>query len=295
MKWKTALLAAGSMFAGINALLGNRQLVLDKEVVYSRKLPESFEGLKVMLLADLHHKKFGKDQCFLLDSVKAASPDIIIFAGDLYSKDEKELGGKVKFIKALNEIAPVYYAPGNHEMHRPELCDALFHKLKSMGINALRNEMAVICRGRDRVNIYGLQMPLKYFINKDGSYKDLPVPDGNTIARYLGLSDPDHCDLLIGHNPLFFEAYEQWGADIVFSGHVHGGVIRLPIIGGLLSPERRFLPKYTKGLYRLGKAVMAVTAGLGKFRINDPSQIMLLTLTGKKQPTKHMKGHAWEI
>jgi len=94
---------------------------------------------------------------------------------------------------------------------------------------------------------------------------------------------------------LFFEAYERWGADIVFSGHVHGGVIRLPIIGGLLSPERRFFPKYTKGLYRLGKTVMAVTAGLGKFRINDPSEIMLLTLTNKKQPSKHMKGHAWDI
>jgi hypothetical protein len=295
MKWKTALLAAGSLFAGINAFLGNRQLVVSKEVVYSRKLPESFDGLKVLLLADLHHKTFGKDQCFLLDSVKAAAPDIIIFAGDLYSKDEKELGGKVKFIKALNEIATVYYAPGNHEMHHPELCEALFHKLKSMGINALRNEMAVICRGRDRINIYGLQMPLKYFINKDGSYTDLPVPDSNTIARYLGQPDPDHCDLLIGHNPLFFDAYEQWGADIVFSGHVHGGVIRLPIIGGLLSPERRFLPKYTKGLYRLGKSVMAVTVGLGKFRINDPSEIMLLTLTNKKQPAKHLKGHAWDI
>ncbi|MBE6868848.1 MAG: metallophosphoesterase [Ruminococcus albus] len=295
MKWKTALLAAGALFAGFNAFLGNRQLVVAKEVVYSRKLPDSFEGLKVMLLADLHHKKFGKDQCFLLDSVKAASPDIIIFAGDLYSKDEFELDGKVKFIKALNEIAPVYYAPGNHEMHHPDLCVAMFHKLKSMGINALRNEMAVICRGSDRINIYGLQMPLRYFINKDGSYKDLPVPDHNTIARYLGQCDPDHCDLLIGHNPLFFEAYERWGADIVFSGHVHGGVIRLPIIGGLLSPERRFFPKYTKGLYRLGKTVMAVTAGLGKFRINDPSEIMLLTLTNKKQPSKHMKGHAWDI
>jgi len=295
MKWKTALLAAGALFAGFNAFLGNRQLVVAKEVVYSRKLPDSFEGLKVMLLADLHHKKFGKDQCFLLDSVKAASPDIIIFAGDLYSKDEFELDGKVKFIKALNEIAPVYYAPGNHEMHHPDLCVAMFHKLKSMGINALRNEMAVICRGSDRINIYGLQMPLRYFINKDGSYKDLPVPDHNTIARYLGQCDPDHCDLLIGHNPLFFEAYERWGADIVFSGHVHGGVIRLPIIGGLLSPERRFFPKYTKGLYRLGKTVMAVTAGLGKFRINGPSEIMLLTLTNKKQPSKHMKGHAWDI
>ena len=295
MKWKTALLAAGSLFAGINAFLGNRQLIVEKEVMYSRKLPEAFEGMKVMLISDLHRKQFGKDYCILLDSVKAASPDIIIFAGDLYSKDEKEVGGKVKFMKALNEIAPVYYAPGNHELHRPELCDAMFHKLKSAGISALRNEMAVICRGKDRINIYGLQLPLKYFINKDGSYCDLPVPDKSTVAKYLGTADPDHCDLLIGHNPLFFEAYEQWGADFVFSGHVHGGMIRLPIVGGLLSPERKFFPKYTKGIYRLGTTVMAVSSGLGKFRLNDPSQMMLLTLTGKQLPAKRIKGRAWEI
>ncbi len=295
MKWKTALLAAGSLFAGINAFLGNRQLIVEKEVMYSRKLPAAFEGMKVMLISDLHRKKFGKDYGILLDSVKAASPDIIIFAGDLYSKNEEELGGKVKLMKDLDAIAPVYYAPGNHELHRIEVWDAMYHKLKSAGINVLRNEMAVVCRGSDRINIYGIQIPLKYFINKDGTYCSLPVPDSSTISRYLGESDPDHCDLLIGHNPLFFEAYERWGADFVFSGHVHGGVIRLPIAGGILSPERRFFPKYTKGIYRLGKTVMAVSSGLGKFRINNPSQMMLLTLTGKKQPSKHSKGHAWDI
>lgn len=289
------MLAAAAGLGGLNALLGNRQLLVEEGTMYSRKLPEAFEGKKILLLADLHRKKFGKEYCFLLDSVKAASPDFIILAGDLYSRDEKELGGKVRLMKALNDIAPTYYAAGNHELDDPELQQALFHKLKSLGVHTLKNEMAVVCSGGERINIYGLQLPLKYFINKDGSYCHLPVPDGDIISRYLGRPDDSFCNLLIAHNPLFFEAYEQWGADFVFSGHVHGGVVRLPLIGGLFSPERRLFPKYTKGLYKLGNAVMAVTSGLGKVRVNNPSQIMVLTLTGKKQPAKHPKGKAWEI
>lgn len=295
MKWKTALLAAGTLLAGVNALLGNRQLIVDEETIYSRKLPDVFDGKKILLLADLHRKKFGKDYCFLLDSVRAAQPDYIILAGDLYSRTETELGGKVKLMQALNDIAPTYYAAGNHEPYDPELMDALFHKLKSLGIHALRNEIAVICEGGERLNVYGLQLPLKYFINKDGSFHDLPVPDGDTIARYIGRRDEKVCSLLIAHNPLFLDAYAEWGADFVFSGHLHGGIVRLPVIGGVLSTERKFFPKYTKGVYKSGDTVMAVTSGLGKFRINNPSQIMLLTLTNKRPPAKHPKGHAWEI
>ena len=295
MKWKTAMLAAGTLLAGFNAFLGNRQLIVDKEIMYTAKLPDAFEGKKILLLADLHCKKFGKDYSYLLDSVKAASPDIIIVADDLYSREEKKLSSKVRLMKALNEIAPTYYAAGNHEPDDPELQEAMFCKLKSIGIHTMKNEMAVIFSGGESLKIYGLQLPLKYYINKDGSYRELPVPNGDTIAKYLGTPDKTCCNLLIAHNPLFFPAYEQWGADLVFSGHVHGGIIRLPVIGGLLSPERRFLPKYTKGIYKLGSAVMAVTSGLGKLRINNPSQMMLLTLTSKKHPAKHNKGHAWEI
>ena len=295
MKWMTALFAAGTMLAGINAFLGNRQLIIEKDIMYSHKLPEIFEGRKILLLADLHKKKFGRGYSYLLDSVKAASPDYIIVAGDLYSRDEKELGGKVKLMKALADLAPVYYAAGNHELYDPDLHEAMMHKLKQLGVHALRNEMSVIWENGAKLNVYGLELPLRYFVNKDGSFRDMPVPDSDTIARYLGTPDGKCCNLMIAHNPLFFEAYEQWGADFVFSGHVHGGIIRLPLLGGLLSPERKFFPKYSKGIYKLGKAVMAVTSGLGKLRINDPSQMMLLTLTGKKQPAKRSKGHAWEI
>lgn len=295
MRWMTALLTAGAMFAGLKTLLCNRQLELQEEVMYSRSLPAEFEGRKILLLADLHRKTFGKDYCILLDTVKAASPDYIIFAGDLYSRDERELVAKVELMRALNEIAPTFYAAGNHELQDTDLTDAMFCKLKSLGIHALENERAVIRNGGGRLNIYGLMLPERFYVSKSGSFRGLPVPNGETIERYLGAPEREGCNLLIAHNPLFFRAYEEWGADMVFSGHVHGGVIRLPLLGGLLSPERKFFPKYSKGLYRLGSAVMAVTSGLGKLRINNPSQVMLLTLTGKKQPEKRQKGHAWDI
>lgn len=295
MKWITALLASGAALLGINSLMGNRQLSVEQETVFVRSLPDNFEGLRIVLIADLHKKKFGRDQSFLLDSVRAAKPDIIVFAGDLYSRTEHHPTDKVRFMKDLWEIAPVYYTAGNHEINDPDLFEAVCHKLKSLGINVLRNRLAVLTQGRQRLNIYGLQLSLKYYKNKDGSYRDLPEPSAGDIGRYLGTPDRHQCNLLIAHDPLFFASYEQWGADLVMSGHVHGGVIRLPFVGGLFSPERKFFPKYTKGLYRLGTSVMAVTTGLGKFRFNNPSQIMVLNLTGKKKPVKHTRGKAWEL
>lgn len=295
MKWTTALLTAGGLLAGLNTLLCNRQLRIEEEVMYSRRLPQAFEGEKILLLADLHRKKFGKDYCILLDTVRAAQPDCIFFAGDLYSRDERELGGKVKLMAALNEIAPTYYAPGNHELFDPELRDAMICKLKDLGLYALKNERATIEKDGQQLDIYGLQLPERYFVSRNGSFRDLPVPTADTLTGYLGGPDREVCNLLIAHDPLFFSAYEEWGADLVFSGHVHGGMIRLPLLGGLLSPERKFFPKYSKGIYRLGSAVMAVTSGLGKLRVNEPPQLLLLTLTGKRQPVKRRKGHAWEI
>lgn len=295
MKWITALLTAGAMFAGMNTLLCNRQLELQEELVYSPRLPAAFEGKKILLLADLHHKKFGDDYGILLDTVRAAAPDYIFFAGDLYSRDERNLSDKVGLMRALNEIAPTFYAAGNHELRDLDLLEAMFCKLNSLGVVALKNQRAVIELGGERLNVYGLLLPDRYYINKNGSFRNLPVPSVEDINRYLGEAPEEGCNLLIAHNPLYFRAYEEWGADIVLSGHVHGGIVRLPLLGGLLSPERRLFPKYTKGLYRLGKAVMAVTSGLGKLRINNPAQVMLLTLTCKKQPGKHHKGHAWEI
>lgn len=283
-----AAIAAGAYF-----LVQNRQLKIEKYDMINDKLPAAFEGKKIILLADLHRKRYGDNFNNLMNSVAALEPDYIFFAGDLFSKNETELMPKYAFMKRLKETAPVYYVLGNHEIRNMDNCEALCLKLKNAGINVLRNEMTRIYEGGSFINVYGTQLSARYYMNRDGSYKDLPELSCETLEKYLGKAEKNVCNILISHDPFFLETYARWGADLVFSGHCHGGVIRLPGVGGILSPERRLMPKYTKGIYTCGKTVMALTSGLGKFRLNNPSQIMVCTLSRRRKIKGGSK--AWSI
>lgn len=295
MKLLTSILTAVGITAAFSTLFGNRYLSVDKYVTVCRRLPKGANGKKIVLLADLHKKKFGRDYCCLADSVRACEPDVIIFAGDLYSRNDRHRGRTLKLMKELTEIAPVYYSPGNHELFDPEYYAVTVGRLDAMGVRVLNNERCELKFGEDSVDLYGLKLPLRYYINRDYTFHDLPRPSQAVLEDLLGRPDPDRCSLLIAHDPLFFEEYARWGADMVFSGHVHGGLIRLPFLGGLLSPERKFFPEYTKGLYRLGTSVMALTSGLGKFRFNNPSQVMCLELWNREKKPRHPKGAPWDI
>ena len=86
---------------------------------------------------------------------------------------------------------------------------------------------------------------------------------------------------MLAHNPLLLDSYADWGADLVLCGHMHGGLIRLPFVGGMLSPERRFFPRYDKGLYQKKNTKMYVSGGIGKLRLGNPPEINLLVLRAK--------------
>lgn len=276
---KIAVRSAAIVAAGW-FLVENRQLKVSEYKVSCPKLPESFDGKKILLLSDLHKKRYGDNFNNLMNSVIAAEPDYIFFAGDLYSKDEKDMTPKLALMRRLNNTAPLYYVLGNHEIRNMDNCEALCCKLEKIGVNVLRNEKFRLYCGNDFVNIYGTQLPISCYINRDGSYRNLRQITPEYMEKLLGKADKSSCNILISHNPFFFESYAKWGADMVFSGHCHGGIIRLPFIGGILSPERIFFPKYTKGVYTSENKVskMILTAGLGKFRVNNPSEIVVCTL-----------------
>lgn len=283
MKIRYRLLTAAAVcFSAGYMLVSNRQLRVNKYTMKLNKLPESFEGKKILLIADLHKKRYGDKFDNIINSCIAAEPDYIFFAGDLYSRDENDMAPKVALMKRLRAIAPTYYALGNHEVDNMDLCESLCFRLKQLGITVLRNEYTYLLSEGQAVVLYGTQLPQRYYRNEDFSHNDLPQLDTQTLTALLGVPDKNVCTMLISHNPLPFEVYSEWGADAVFSGHCHGGVIRLPFIGGLLSPERKFFPRYTKGIYETetvnGASSLAVTVGLGKFRINNPAEIMLITL-----------------
>ncbi len=276
------MITAGVCFAAGYALVSNRQLRVNEYTMPVDGLPESFDSKKILLIADLHKKRYGDKFDNLINSCMVAEPDYIFFAGDLYSRDEINMAPKIALMKRLRSIAPTYYVLGNHEIDNMDNCEALCFRLKQLGITVLRNEKTyILCDGR-AIALYGTQLPQRFYRKEDFSHGKLPEVDKETLDRLLGKSRPDECNFLISHNPFPFPAYAEWGADAVFSGHCHGGIIRLPLIGGVLSPERKFFPRYSKGIYETvterGTASMALTVGLGKFRLNNPAEIMLITL-----------------
>lgn len=111
-------------------------------------------------------------------------------------------------------------------------------------------------------NLYGLILPFdtyRYLL----SNRSAREVNYDYIQKKLGDLNTDECNILLAHNPLYFKEYVKWGADFVFSGHVHGGIIRIPKVGGLLSPDRTFFPKYSFGKYKEDNTTMIVSKGLG--------------------------------
>ena len=230
-------------------------------------------GIRIAHLSDLHRRRFGRNNERLCRKVRAEKPDLIIFSGDLVSRDTDSLAVAEKTLNELCSIAPVYMIYGNHEQSisaemKPGL-ETMFARTDAV---LLRNQHTTVnIRGRELI-IYGLLEGYGVYKKADG-YKHLDTITASDLEKLLG-----HCPegevLLMAHNPFFGEAYSEWGAEYTFSGHVHGGAVRL-FGKALLSPERKFFPKNSKGIYTFGNMKLFVSAGLGKLRLFDPAEIVI--------------------
>lgn len=235
-------------------------------------------GIRIAHIADLHKRSFGKENKRLCDRVYTEKPDIILISGDLVSRDCTDFSTAEATLKQLCTIAPVYTVFGNHETDlSPEYKEKFVRTVKRSGAVLLKNEtIRTKIRGRN-LNISGME--LKYSVyKKNGGYRSLDSLDIAEIYDVLGEKPVGETVLLV-HNPLFAPVYAQWGADYTVSGHVHGGAVRLPFTGiGLLSPERRFFPRYTKGVYTIGNMKLLLSSGLGKPRLFNPPEIVIYEL-----------------
>ena len=122
-------------------------------------------------------------------------------------------------------------------------------------------------------------MPLKYY----RKFCSLPY-DIQDLQRHFGNPGKDAYHILLAHNPVYFEQYARWGADLTLSGHLHGGIIRIPGIGGLITPQARLFPRYDRGLFEKDGKYMVVSPGLGEhtvpIRIFNPPQLIGIVIKG---------------
>lgn len=219
--------------------------------VKSQKLPESFDGFKIVQLSDLHGAEFGEDGMELVEKVKELEPDIIALTGDFVT-DEGDLAAVEKLAARLVKLCPVYFVSGNHEFGSG-LAVKVRNILERAGVKYLSNEYLTISRGEDEILLGGVEDPL--------AYADMLSPD--ELAQKMNDAAPDAFKILLGHRNYWMTEYPELPVDLIFCGHAHGGLIRIPGVGGLIGTDRRLFPDFDAGEYNNGRYTLIVSRGLG--------------------------------
>ncbi len=237
---------------------GNETLKVSEYIVESENLPKTFSGFKIAQVSDLHDAEIGKNNKKLISALKKASPDIIAITGDLVDCNRPNVELSLEFIKQAVEIAPCYYATGNHEAW---LTDEDFSKLENglleYGVNILRGKSVFLEKGEEKILISGME-------DSDFALKNQKAPSSHmSVETIKALSDFDGYKILLSHKPEYFENYVEADVNLVLSGHVHGGQFRIPFIGGVYSPDQGFFPEYDSGMYTDDGTNMIVSRGIG--------------------------------
>lgn len=237
------------------------------------------------VLSDLHDYEFGKDNQKLAEKIRDQTPDLILLDGDFLNEDSTDARVPCNLIEVLQEIAPVYYALGNHEEaymenDHPEL----IQELESAGAIVLDKEYADL-------DIQGVALRLggmyDYAFGLNGKDEASAAPQ-DTKDFLEDFQDTDGLKIMMAHRPdsfVFGDASSYWNVDLVVSGHNHGGQVVIPYLGGIYGGDQGWFPEYIHGMYQKDQMHIFVTSGLGSHkqvlpRFNNPPEIAIITITG---------------
>lgn len=226
--------------------------------------------VKVIFLSDLHNCVYGNKNDKLYKAIQAEMPDMILIGGDmLVAKEGSSVQEALEFVKKLPHICQVYYTNGNHEQRMKEntdiygdTCERYKAKLENCGVCFLENKAENIEKNGMKFSIYGLELDSS--VNR--KFKKADVTE-KTVEEKIGKKGKDY-SILMAHNPAYMDAYKKWGADLILSGHLHGGLVRCPGIGAVVTPQGFLFPKYSGEMRREGEQTIVVSRGLGSHTIN---------------------------
>ena len=257
--------------------LSHLHLVNTHYEVVSDKVDKNF---RIALLTDLHCSEHGKSNKKLIRRLEQETPDAVFIAGDLVNKhltiEDVRVQKVLDFLKIISKKYPVFYSDGNHEIRMDDPVE--YRKaVKKIGVNYPENETVIF----DGFSIFGFTLP------KVGYYKKHLLDE--SIFDNIYADEPEENDdkfhILLAHEPRYFEKYTETKADLILSGHLHGGIMRLPFIGGVIASGFQFFPKYDAGIFEKNNKTMIVSRGLGshtlKFRFFNPPEVVIIDLKQK--------------
>lgn len=235
--------------------------------VESERLPESFDGLRIAFMSDLHFpSKFTPRRLRCLSrKLKDIGADVVAFGGD-YVTDVRSAAELFSSFSSLETVYGKFAVPGNHDLR---IFDVLRAEAAKAGVRMLADEAVYLSNGVDSICLVGVYDSFKY--------------QPATEAVIAGVGD-EVFTLLLAHTPDFAEDF-QAGCDLALSGHTHGGQVSL---FGLYTPVKntKYGARFLRGKnYTTDGVCVITTNGVGtsrrKVRFCVPSEIVVVTLRRK--------------
>ncbi len=259
------------------AVWGNTALELNEYTVCSAEIPAQFSGFRIAHVSDVHNTEIGDDNKKLLSVLRESEPDIIAITGDLIDSRNTDIEIALSFAEKAVQIAPCYYVTGNHEARVAEY-DELKKRLVELGVVVLDNKRVDLEKNGEALTFIGVDDP--------DFTTDYLFDDSKSVIemQMQRLYDEDSgYTVLLSHRPELFDVYSENGADLILSGHAHGGQFRIPGIGGIYAPHQGFFPEYDAGVYIDGDTSMIVSRGIGNsifpLRVNNRPEVVLIELS----------------
>jgi predicted MPP superfamily phosphohydrolase len=266
-------------------VVGNSVLSVSE---YNINLSGLTGSARVVVISDLHGKEYGKGNSRLLGKISEQNPDAIFVVGDMLKDRDAKNGFSetIELLGELSDIAPVYFSYGNQEKeYGDDIITEFANAITESGVIVLDDSFVDCEIGGQKIRIGGT---MGHAFPFGRTWEEFENSD-----EYIFLKEMEKTDLptiVLAHMPdtfIFNGAHNYWNnIDLVVSGHTHGGVIRLPFVGGLYSPMQGLFPEYDYGFYMLGEQMkMVITSGLSGYKfvprfLNLP-EICVLNLTGE--------------
>lgn len=250
--------------------------------ISSKRILPEFNNYRIIHLSDLHGALYGRDNEDLVGRIRQLDPHMIVMTGDMADTSPHAIQRFENLCCQLCDDYPVYYVEGNHEQEMGETIRNKFLKtIREMGVITLKNQQHKIFIHGAFIKLYGLVTPMVYYKDILKEYQRGITFSSRDAEELLGKGDDSCYKILLAHNPLYYPSYRDWGADLTLSGHIHGGIIRIPKLGGLLSPDLTFFPKYDGGHFKEQGKHLIVSRGLGNhflMRVFNPPELVSITL-----------------
>lgn len=283
---KKLLLLFGAISSmAIHQLIEKEALKLVFKTISYPTLNDKLEGFKICHISDLHGKNFGVNNKRLIKMINDNPVDVIVMTGDMVEDDIDGGDDLVNLVQKLIHKAPILYVSGNHESssrNKLKLTSlnrtVLYNKLRAKGVKILHGESFTL--ENLPITFSGIEDDFNHY--ESIKFKE----DEFKVSNFINMPEHGNFNVCLVHRPNYFRSFANYGYDLMLSGHVHGGVIRLFKLGGLLSPDLKFFPEFDKGLYRYNKSYLNLTSGLFNSnplpKIGNRPEVNIITLTKKE-------------